>query len=134
VLTSYRDKLLASTEAAGSFNGETYVKFLKQLLSYYTGPIIVIEYGAPYHPPAVVTKFFKKNKDRFTVESLHSFSPDFNPIEKLWKNTKRDATHLKYFKTFEDLRASVIKVFNEYMEEARKVICVMKKMREQAGL
>lgn len=110
------------------------MKFLSQLLDHYTCPIILIEDGVPYHRAKVVTKFVEDNKDRLTLEPLPSFSPDFNPIEKLWKNTKRDATHLKYFETFEELRAAVIKVFNEYLEEASKVVCVMKKMREQAGL
>jgi len=46
------------------------------------------------------------------VERLPPFSPDFNPIEKLWKNTNPDSTHMKYFKTFEDLHDSVVKTFN----------------------
>ncbi len=130
----YRDQLLASAEAAGKFNGETYVKFLRQLLDHYTCPVILVEDGAPYHRAKVVKEFVEKNSDRLTLASLPVFSPDFNPIEKLWKNTKRDATHLKYFSTFEELRASVINVFNEYSEDASKVFCVMNKMREQAGL
>ncbi len=134
VLNKYREALLASAEAAGKFNGETYVKFLNQLLDHYTCPIILVEDGAPYHRSKVVTEFVEKQKDRLTLESLPSFSPDFNPIEKLWKNTKRDATHLKYFSTFEELRTSVINVFNEYLIEASKVVCVMKKMRELAGI
>lgn len=68
------------------------------------------------------------------MEPLPTFSPDFNPIEKLWRNVKADATHLKYFKTFEDLRASVVQTFKEYMEDAKKVVCVMKKLRFKAGL
>jgi hypothetical protein len=51
---------------------------------------------------------------------------------KLWENTKRDATHLKYFKTFEDLRGSVIRTFNRYLDDATKIICVMEKMRVEA--
>jgi len=132
--TQYREKLLASAEAAGKFNGETYVKFLRQLINHFDSPIILIEDGAPYHRAGVVKDFIAAHQDRITLEPLPVFSPDFNPIKKLWKNTKRQATHLKYFRTFEELRASVIKVFNEYLEEASQIFCVMKKMREQAGL
>jgi hypothetical protein len=39
-------------------------------------------------------------------------------------------SHLKYFKTFEDLYVSVIKTFKTYMQDAGKILCVMKKMRE----
>ena len=31
---------------------------------------------------------------------LPSYSPDYNPIEKLWKKVKNQDTHLHYFPTF----------------------------------
>ena len=68
-----------------------------------TGKIILIEDGAPYHGSNVVKDFKSANVTHLTIERLPAFSPDYNPIEKLWKNTKCDSTHMKYFKTFEDL-------------------------------
>jgi hypothetical protein len=35
---------------------------------------------------------------------------------------------------FDELRASVLKAFRKYLEDATQVICVMKKLRAQAGL
>lgn len=61
------------------------------------------------------------------------FSPQFNPIEKLWKNTK-EATYLKYFKAFDELSASVLTAFRKHLEDANQVICVMKKLHVQVGL
>ena len=130
LVEKYKSLILRHTETSGRFNGQSYVEFLAQLLAHYKGKIILIEDGAPYHGSAVVEEFKLANKERLTVERLPSFSPDFNPIEKLWKNTKRDSTHMKYFKTFEDLRDSVVQTFNTYMQDASKVICVMNKMRE----
>lgn len=46
------------------------------------------------------------------------------------QNTKHDSTHMKYFKTFEDLHDSVITTFKTYLQDASKILCVMKKMRE----
>ena len=130
LVDQYKALILQHTETSGRFNGETYVEFLAQLLTHYKGKIILIEDGAPYHGSGVVKEFKLANKERLTVERLPAFSPDFNPIEKLWKNTKRDSTHMKYFKSFEDLYDSVVHTFNTYMQDASKVICVMKKMRE----
>jgi len=45
-------------------------------------------------------EFFADNQDRLTVYDLPSYSPDYNPIEKLWKKVKKDGTHLHYFATF----------------------------------
>ena len=130
LITQYQSVILQHTETSGRFNGESYVVFLKQLLAFYKGNIILIEDGAPYHGSNVVNEFKLANVDRLTIERLPAFSPDYNPIEKLWKNTKRDSTHMKYFKTFEDLHNSVITTFKTYMQDASKVLCVMKKMRE----
>jgi transposase len=133
LVAKYQDVILEHTETSGKFNGDSYKEFLQQLLNHYQGNIILIEDGAPYHKRADVVEFWK-NEPRLSVHPLPAFSPDYNPIEKLWKNTKRDATHLKYFKTFEELRNSVIETFRGYMEDAGKVVCVMKKLREDSGL
>ena len=130
----HRSVILQHTETSGRFNGDSYVEFLKQLLAYYDGKIILIEDGAPYHGSKVVNEFKLAHTDRLTIERLPAFSPDYNPIEKLWKNTKRDSTHMKYFKTFEDLHDSVVKTFQTYLQDASKVTCVMKKMREDFSI
>jgi hypothetical protein len=52
--------------------------------------------------------------------------------KKLWKNTKKEATHCRYFSTFEDLRSAVLSAFEKYLGDASKVVCVMKKLRRQA--
>jgi transposase len=38
---------------------------------------------------------------------LPSYSPDDNPIEKLWKKVKKEGTHLQSFPTFEALTDKV---------------------------
>ena len=45
-------------------------------------------------------QFFNAHVARLTIEQLPSHSPDFNPIEHLWKKVKKEATHLKYFPEF----------------------------------
>jgi len=133
-MMTYQEVILKHTETAGKFNGATYIEFLKQLLAHYDGKIFLVEDGAPYHHSKIVTEFKALNAGRLTITPLPAYSPDYNPIEKLWKNTKRDATHLKYFKTFEDLYESVVKTFKSYMQDASKIICVMQKMREDFAI
>ena len=82
--------------------------------------MILIEDGAPYHRSAEVTKFKQKKEEdeKLYTYRLPSYSPDKNPTEKLWKKTKADATHCKYFPTFDDLRNAVTKAFNKYLQDA----------------
>jgi hypothetical protein len=51
LITKYQSVILQHTETSGRFNGESYIEFLKQLLSFYKGKIILIEDGAPYSYP-----------------------------------------------------------------------------------
>jgi len=121
-------------ECEGKFDGPAYVRFLKYVLSVYDCPVFLIEDGASYHGGPVVNAFKEKMKaaGRLVVNRLPTYSPDKNPIEKLWKNTKKEATHCRYFPTFEDLRRAVLRAFEQYLYDASKVICVMKKLRRQA--
>ena len=59
--------------------------------------------GARDHTSKAMQAFFAKHADRLTVDQLPAYSPDDNPIEKLWKKRKEDGTHLHDFPTFEAL-------------------------------
>lgn len=132
--TRYQRQLQQAAEDSGRFNGTGYVAFLQHLLTQFDGPIILIEDGAPYHRSREVKQFQAAHAQRLAIEPLPAFSPEYNPIEKLWRNTKKEATHLKYFKTFDALRASVLRVFRQYLDDATQVIRVMKKLRSEAGI
>ncbi len=130
----YQSQLQGVSEGSGRFNSASYLEFLKQLLGRFDTPIILVEDSAPYHRSGEANQFKADHAGRLSVVPLPVFSPELNPIEKLWRNTKKQATHLKYFQTFEDLRASVLGVFRTYLGDATKVIPVMKKLRSDAGL
>ena len=99
-MTRYYAIILQNTQVAGRFNGESYVEFLKQLLQHFKGSIILIEDGASYHGSKVVTDFIAEHASRLTVERLPTFSPDYNPIEKLWKNTYSCCYSFEVFQNF----------------------------------
>lgn len=131
---AYHLNILQFAEVPGRFNGESYTEFLKPLIENNDRHVVLIENGAPYHGRVIVKDFVKEHSQNITLERLPSFSPDYNPIEKLWKNTKRDATHLKYFEKFEDLRHFVVDTFGSYINAASKVLGVMKKMRYEFSI
>ena len=89
------------------FTSETYQTFLLYLLSQNSGPIILIQDGAKYHTSKATQEFIDQHQDRLTVYQLPSYSPDYNPIEFLWKKVKSQATHNRYFEEFVKLVKNV---------------------------
>jgi transposase len=91
----------------GRLNSEHYQDFLLQVLNATSSHLILIQDGATYHTSKSTRAFFDAHQDRLTVFQLPSYSPDYNPIEFLWKNMKRRASHNRYFPKFADLISSV---------------------------
>jgi transposase len=89
------------------FNSESYQVFLEYLLSKITGPFILIQDGARYHTSKATREFCQQYEERLIVYQLPSYSPDYNPIEFLWKKVKTKATHNRYFAEFAKLIQSV---------------------------
>lgn len=108
----------------GKLNALSYIEFLSEVLSKTRKHIYLIQDGAPYHKGALMRAFFEKNSYRLTVHTLPSYSPDFNPIEKLWKKIKEHGTHLKYFPTFESLIDKVNETLIDFSNSATEVLAL----------
>jgi transposase len=94
-------------------NSEVYIRFLSRVLEQTTAPLFLVQDGASYHRAAAVKRFIAEQATRLTVTQLPSYSPDYNPIEYLWRATKRDASHNQYFPEFADLVVSVEQTLTE---------------------
>ena len=63
--------------------------FLDDLLRKY-GKIVIVIDGSKYHfEKEHVQKFYEENKDYLKVVQLPAYSPELNPIEQVWKKTKK---------------------------------------------
>lgn len=87
----------------GKFNADSYIAFLRQVLAETEEPLFLIQDNAPYHRAAKVKQFVAEQAGRLSVYHLPGYSPDYNPIEFLWRAVKRRATHNHYFPTFTSL-------------------------------
>jgi transposase len=91
----------------GRLNSAASIALLRRVLEQTTQPIILIQDGAKYHTSAETKAFFAQQPARLHVVQLPTYSPDYTPIEKLWKQIKQQDTHLHYFPTFEALTDKV---------------------------
>jgi transposase len=117
----------------GRFNSESYAAFLLAVLSQTKKHVIVIQDGARYHTSEAMKQFFAAHADRLTIEQLPAYSPDFNPIEHLWKKVKREATHLKYFPEFTDLQQEVDRALLHFAQTPSEITVLMARYCEKLG-
>jgi transposase len=106
----------------GRLNAETYRTFLTRVLAQTTQPIILVQDGAKYHTSAAMQRFFALHRERLMVFQLPSYSPDYNPIEKLWKKVKKEGTHLQYFPTFEALTDKVEQALLKFANTPEEIL------------
>ena len=106
----------------GRLNSDSYEAFLKEVIDAASRHVIIVQDGARYHTSKAMQRFFDANKERLTVCQLPSYSPDFNPIEKLWKEIKKDGTHMHYFPTFESLMDKVDTILDTFKLGSAKVL------------
>jgi len=118
----------------GRFNSESYQAFLQGIMAQTTAHLFLIHDGARYHTSAATQAFLFAHSERLTQYPLPSYSPDYNPIEYLWKKTKQRATHNQYFKEFATLTVSVDKALAYFATHSDEVLGLFGRYCEESGL
>src|SRR4029453_3836742 len=108
---------LFSQGIEGRFNSESYQAFLQMIL-----------------PQTTPHLFLLLTTDRMGGDPPPFYSPDYNPIEYLWKKTKKQATHNKYFKEFAALTVSVDKALAYFATHPAMVLGLFGLYCEESGL
>ena len=118
----------------GRFTSESYQTFLLQVLAQTNEPLFIIQDGAKYHTSKAMREFWAEHRERITVYQLPSYSPDYNPIEYLWRNIKKDKTHNKYFAQFSDLIATIGNALVHFAQHPEFVLNLFGLHSEETGL
>ncbi len=117
----------------GKFTSESYQGFISDVMARTCQHMFIIQDGARYHTSKAMNAFFAENANRITVYNLPRYSPDFNPIEYLWRNVKKKATHLRYFPTFADLTQKVDKTLQFFSDIPSAIKGLLGKYCETLG-
>src|SRR5208283_651700 len=92
------------------FNAETFFLFVRDLrsVSCHAGRRVkIILDNASYHHAKLHELWRQKSRDRFMMNYLPPYSPELNPIERVWKLVRRIATHNQYFSSLEEITRAV---------------------------
>jgi len=98
---------------ADVFNADTFLSFLQSLLRHRRRgkKIVVVLDNARWHHARALQSWLRQHRKHLALLFLPPYSPDLNPMERVWKLTRRQCTHNHYFPDLSDLVTSVLKHF-----------------------
>ena len=111
------------------FNAETFWHFLEQLLCQRTRGrrMIIVLDNARYHHAKLLAPFLHQHTSHLKLLFLPPYSPQLAPIERVWRLTRRLATHNRYFATLEDVLQAVNTCFDHWRRPnliLRRLCCI----------
>ena len=102
------------------FNTKTFLRFLKHVMSIYDRACLIMD-NARYHKAKALKPFLEEHKDRLWLYYLPPYSPELNPVEMVWRETRKFATHNRYFPTVKRLTRAVQTQFRIFQSEPQKL-------------
>ena len=112
-----RDGKFVYLREEGKFDGSSFLVFMKHLwktTSRNERRAIVITDNARYHHAKLHQEWRSERSMRMFFDFLPPYSPELNPIERLWKLTRRLCLHNRYFLKLDDVVASVESQFEDW--------------------
>ena len=125
-----RDGRFIFTREVHRFDGQTFFDFLKkvQMHSRSRGRRVeVITDNAKYHHAKLHVHWREQHHARFALDFLPPYSPELNPIERVWKLLRRLRLHDQYFATLEEVIQAVEAQFGawQYGSGALRKLCAL---------
>jgi transposase len=110
-----RDGRLA-TRREDTFDAATFEKFLRELLRRRRQgrKIVVIVDNARWHHAKLLEPWLREERYRLRLDFLPPYSPELNPMERVWKLSRRLCTHNRYFELLEELVTAVFDQFDSW--------------------
>lgn len=98
------------------FNAETFLAFLKRLIKRRKKGyrMLVILDNARWHHSKLIRPWLEENKRWIELIFLPPYSPHLNPIERVWKLTRYNVIHNRYFTNLSEIKKSVLSQFRAW--------------------
>jgi len=104
-------KVVISVEDKG--NTLSFFRFIGKTIKSFDGrKIVMVVDNVKYHHAKRLIPILHKYKDKIELVYLPAYSPDLNPIERIWWYMRKKISHNRYLETMDD---RILK-FNELMK------------------
>lgn len=112
------------------FDSDTFVYYLKWIIGKFSKrkKIVLILDNSSSHKSNKVAEFVNKHKKRLELFFLPPYSPELNPVERVWKNLRYRVTHNTFFENLEALENAVVEYLKEHAKPNERLtsLCCIK--------
>ena len=102
------------------FDGNTFFAFMRKLqaVSRTEGDrqVVAITDNAKYHHAKMHASWREEKSPGFVLDFLPPYSPELNPVERVWKRLRRKCLHNVYFAKLTQLLQTVADQFEKWSE------------------
>lgn len=110
---------------ASTFNARSFKRFLQKFLKKRTKrkkkkALLVLD-NAQYHKAKELQSYMEEIKDRLELLFLPPYSPDLNPIETVWRETRRNVTHNKYFGSLAEQKEVLLRYWQMFQNSSEEL-------------
>jgi putative transposase len=109
------------------FDSDTFIYYLKWLIRNFKTrkKIVLVLDNASSHKSNKVAEFVEIHKKRLELLFLPPYSPELNPVERVWKNLRYRVTHNTFFENLIALENAVIEYLKDHAKpnERLKSLC-----------
>ena len=119
VFVGIRDGKFVYQRECEKFNAFTFLSFMKLLRTRALKNrrrVVVVTDNARYHHATLHQEWRTMNEPGFSLDFLPPYSPDLNPIERVWKLTRRMCLHNRYFPVIEEVIDGVERCFGKWQQ------------------
>ena len=118
------------TMLAEPFDAVSFECFLRLLLRSRrrSGRTVLILDNAAYHRSEDLDELLERYQGRVWRDYLPPYSPQLNPIERVWKLLRTRCTHNRYFQTLDELLGAVtgqLKEWNNPNDALARLCCII---------
>jgi transposase len=98
-------------------NARTFKRYLKKVLRHYRnmkGTIYMILDNVRFHHAKILKTFLEKHKEKLKLFFLPAYSPDFNPIERVWWYMRKKISNNRYIDSLNNRMIAFWRMFSHF--------------------
>ena len=113
------------------YNGHTFLDFLKQVVEHFSPRkvFLIMDNGPAHNLKPEGKAWLEENGDRIALHRLPPYSPEFNPMEGVWKTTRKMATHNRFHRTVEERDDVLRRTFQQFQTKPELISGQVERMR-----